>query len=308
MLAKVKSNSLCKALSILAVVASIVFQLLSTSAAAVENSAIQKHFVTQVSGAGKPVILIPGLMSDASVWESLKSDLSKNYQVHTVNIAGFASTAAIENPSIAMVKQQLLDYIKANKLQKPAVIGHSLGGFLGFWLAASAPSEMGPIISVDGLPFVGPVFTGSNASTVESMAAQALQLKAMYNNMSQQQLVEQSKYGLSIQASSDEAKAKVMAMVQTSDPATVGEAVYHLMSTDLRQDIANIESAVLLLGASGGFSHDQQKTAMQQLYQQQLAAHPKAQLIMNTQSRHFIMFDDPMWLKQQVQRFLSEHL
>ena len=179
---------------------------------------------------------------------------------------------------------------------------------MSFWLSSSAPKDIGPIISVDGLPFVGAVFTRTNSSTVKSLAKQAQQIKNMYSNMSQQQLTDQSRYGLSIQASSDESKAQVMSMIQTSDPKTVGEAIYHLMSHDLRLDIANITSPVLLLGASGGFSTDQQKVAMQTLYAQQLQALPKAQLLMNTNSRHFIMLDDPQWLEEQVKTFLGSHL
>jgi len=110
------------------------------------------------------------------------------------------------------------------------------------------------------------VFTRTNSSTVASLAVQVQQIKNMYTNMSQQQLIDQSGYGLSIQASSDEAKAKVMNMIQTSDPKTVGHAIYSLMSHDLRQVLANITSPVLLLGASGGFSTDVQKVAMQTLY------------------------------------------
>jgi len=308
MLEKIKSHFICLVLSIVVFIGSFIFQAFDNLAFSTENPASNQQFVTQVSGSGKPVLMIPGLMSDGRVWEELANSLSNTYQVHIINITGFASTTAISNPSLTAVKQQLLTYINTHELHKPAVIGHSLGGFMSFWLSSSAPAKVGPIISVDGLPFIGPVFTRTNDSTVESLAGQAQQIKNMYSNMSQQQLIDQSRYGLSIQASSDGAKAKVMSMVQTSDPQTVGQAIFSLMSHDLRQDIANITSPVLLLGASGGFSTDEQKTAMQTLYTQQLQALPNAQLQMNTNSRHFIMYDDPKWLEEQVMNFLGTHL
>jgi pimeloyl-ACP methyl ester carboxylesterase len=308
MLQKIKSHPLCSRLSVAIFIGSILFQLAVNGVFAAENPSSNKQFVSHITGAGKPVILIPGLMSDGSVWQPLANALSKTYQVHTINIAGFAGTVAVDNPSLVEVKQQLVAYIQQHKLQIPAVIGHSLGGFMSFWMAANNPTEIGPIISVDGLPFIGPVFTRSNATTVESLAAQAVQIKNMYNNMTQQQLVEQARYGLSIQASSDEAKEQVLSMVKTSDPKTVADAIYTLMNHDLRQDIAKITSPVLLLGASGGFSHDEQKDAMQTLYTQQLQALPSAQLLMNRHSRHFIMLDDPQWLEQQVMSFLGTHL
>jgi pimeloyl-ACP methyl ester carboxylesterase len=308
MLEKIKSHPLCSVLSVVVFIGSIVFQMVVNGVFAAENPSSNKQFVTQVSGSGKPVILIPGLMSDGSVWEELANSLSKTYQVHIINIAGFASTATIDNPSITATKQQILTYIDTHKLLKPAVIGHSLGGFMSFWLASSEPTKIGAIVSVDGLPFIGPIFTRTNSSTVESLAGQALQIKNMYDNMSQQQLIDQSSYGLSIQASSDASKTKVMNMIQSSDPKTVGQAIYTLMSHDLRQDIAMITSPVLLLGASGGFDTDEQKSAMQRLYKQQLQALPKAELLMNTHSRHFIMYDDPKWLEERVKTFLGANL
>jgi pimeloyl-ACP methyl ester carboxylesterase len=289
-------------------IATVIFQMAINGVFAKQRISEDKQFVAQVSGSGKPVILIPGLMSDSRVWEELTRSLSKTYQVHAINIAGFAGTPAIDSPSLVLMKQQLMAYIQQHKLHKPAVIGHSLGGFMSFWMSSSAPTDIGPIISIDGLPFIGPVFTRTNATTVESLAGQAQQVKSMYNNMSQQQLIQQSSYGLSIQASSDEAKQQVMNMVKTSDTKTVGDAIYTLMRHDLRQDIANITSPVLLLGASGGFSTDEEKTAMQTLYAQQLQALPNAELRMNADSRHFIMLDAPKWLEEQVMNFLGAHL
>jgi len=289
-------------------IGTIIFQMAANGVFAAGTPEAEQQFSVQVRGEGKPVMLIPGLMSDGRVWDELAGLLAKSHQVFTINLAGFGATPKVNNPSLEVVKQQILSYIRQHKLDKPVVIGHSLGGFMSFWLASSAPSAIGPIISVDGLPFVGPVFTRTNATTVQSLAGQAQQFRNMYANMSQQQLIDQSAYSLSIQASSDAAKQIVMDMITTSDPNTVGQAVFSLMNHDLRQDIANITSPVLLLGASGGFSKDEQKSAMQTLYAQQLEALPTAKLQMNNQSRHFIMYDDPNWLAKQIMDFLGAQL
>lgn len=290
-------------------ITTVIFQIaVNSKAFATEQTATNNQFTVEVSGAGRPIILLPGLMSDSRVWDELASYLSSSYELHKINVAGFAATPAVANPSVTELKAQLLAYIHKSKLQKPILIGHSLGGFMGLWLASTAPQAIGPVISVDGLPFIGPIFTRSNDTTVQSLKGQAQQIKLMYSNMSQQQLIEQSRYSLSIQASSEEAKAKVMAMIETSDPATAGQAIHSLMSHDLRQDIAKITSPVLLLGASGGFDSDSQHTMVEALYKQQLSNLPHAQLVMNTKARHFIMFDDPQWLKQRVLNFLGAQL
>jgi N-formylmaleamate deformylase len=259
----------------------------------------------QAKNQGKSIILIPGLMSDARVWDTLVANLAPHFELHLINVAGFADNAAVAAPSMSALKTQLLAYIIEHNLHKPAVIGHSLGGFMAFWLASSEPALIGPIVSVDGLPYIGPIFTGSNSSTVATMAAQAQQIKTMYANLSEEQLAAQSRYGLPRQVSSKEAQAKIMAMLEHSNPATVADAVYTLLSTDLRQDIGKISSPVLLLGASGGFSDSAQQIAAEQLYREQLQALPNATLQMNTDSRHFIMYDAPVWLNKQIVDFLE---
>lgn len=292
-------------------IVTLIFQALANGLVfGADNNDAQEpaQFTVTLRGQGKPVILIPGLMSDQRVWHALSAELSSKYQLHLINLAGFADTPAITEPSLDAVKQQLLAYIEENQLDKPVVIGHSLGGFMAFWLASSAPDSIGAVISVDGLPFIGPIFTQSNESTVESLAAQAMQIKGMYQAMTQQQLSMQGRYGLSRQATSTEAQNTVMTMIEHSDPATVGQALYTLLSNDLRQDIANIKAPTLLLGASGGFDDLAQHAAAEQLYQEQLAALPSAKLKMNTHSRHFIMFDDPQWLNKQVIAFLEASL
>lgn len=49
----------------------------------------------------------------------------------------------------------MISYIRANKLQKPIIMGHSLGGFMALWIASAEPDLVGDIIAVDSLPFLG---------------------------------------------------------------------------------------------------------------------------------------------------------
>tara|TARA_R110002111_G_scaffold187720_5_gene253323 strand:+ start:379 stop:588 length:210 start_codon:yes stop_codon:yes gene_type:complete len=67
MLEKIKSHSLCSVLSVVVFTGSIVFQMAVNGVFAAENLSLNKQFVTQVSGSGKPIILIPGLMSDGNL-------------------------------------------------------------------------------------------------------------------------------------------------------------------------------------------------------------------------------------------------
>jgi len=247
-----------------------------------------------------PVILIPGLMSDGSVWQSTVEELRKNHQVHVIHIAGFAGKSAIVGPLLPVVKTDLLAYIREQKLNKPVVIGHSLGGYMAFALATAAPELIGPIVAVDGLPYLAPVFTRDAKTQVADMQQQAIQLQRMYQQFNAEQFRATIAQGLYIQASAGKNADHVLAMAMKSDRNAVGQAVYELLTSDLRPDLAKLRQPVLLLGAGGALPAESMRPAVLNLYQQQLAAAPKATLEFNWQSRHFIMLDDPQWMFNQI--------
>lgn len=278
--------------------------------AAVASAAATTSFSVEVIGKGQPVILIPGLMSSPAVWQSTVDALKADHQLHLVHLAGFSGKAARtavqpDSSLLGVVQQELLAYIAAKQLQRPVVIGHSLGGFLAFALASRAPDTIGPIISVDGLPYLAPVFTRNPATTAAQMQTQAAQISMQYGGMTKTQLSQATAQGLFIQATSQSAQQQVLAMAEASDPKTVGQVMAELLTTDLRPQVSNIKQPVLLLGASGALP-PQAQAGVKALYQQQLEKLPAAQLDINTQARHFIMLDDPAWLNQKIRRFLQE--
>ena len=280
---------------------------ISTAASSVNTTS----FSVEVIGQGRPVLLIPGLMSAPSVWQSTVEQLKADHQLHLIHIAGFAGKAALtgQNPQPAQllqtVQQELLAYIDAKQLKQPVVIGHSLGGFLAFAMASTAPQQIGPIVSVDGLPYLAPIFTRNPATVPAQMQTQAAQISMQYGGMTQAQLSQTTAQGLFIQATSPAAQQQVLAMAGQSDPVTVGRAMAELLTTDLRPQLGQIKQPVLLLGASGALPREAQ-AGVQALYQQQLEKLPAAQLDIHTQARHFIMLDDPAWLNEKIRSFLQE--
>ena len=81
------------------------------------------------------VILIPGLASSREVWRATADRLKATHRVHLVQLAGFAGEpwthgdGAFVQPAV----DELARY--AATLNRPAVIGHSMGGMTGVMLA-----------------------------------------------------------------------------------------------------------------------------------------------------------------------------
>lgn len=286
-----------KQLSILALL-TLVFS--STSYAQSSLSSIK----VEIKGTGKPIILIPGLMSDASVWRKSAEILSKQHELHLVSVAGFAGQPPIDDISLVKLQQDLVNYIRINNLTELTIIGHSMGAFLGYYLALELPDNVGKVIAVDGLPFVSPIFTRTNKTKPSDAKPYAQQIKAQYQSLNNTQLAAMTKQGVFIQATSTQDQTKVIEMAKRSDPKTVGTIMHDLMITDLRDSLKNLKVPVLVLGASGAFRSEAEHEYVENLYKEQFALTELVELRMNRSVRHFIMFDDLPWLLTQINQFI----
>lgn len=98
----------------------------------------------EILGEGHPVILISGYTCDMHSWDSVKDTLSEHFQVIVFDNRGTGKSEstyheyAIED--LAKDTYQLMDYLR---LQKPHIIGHSMGGSVAQVLAAQYHSKIG---------------------------------------------------------------------------------------------------------------------------------------------------------------------
>src|SRR5690349_6528144 len=99
-----------------------------------------KVFSVEIIGKGKPMILIPRLSSSGEVWRATGEHYREGYQCHILTLAGFAGQPAVaSNSFLETVCQAITAYIREQKLDKPVIVGHSLGGFIALKLASQEP-------------------------------------------------------------------------------------------------------------------------------------------------------------------------
>ena len=107
----------------------------------------------EVLGSGPDVILIPGYASSREVWRVEAERLSATHRVHMVQLAGFAGEAWThgDGPFLQPALDDLARYVREGGLERPAVIGHSMGGLTALMLAQQNPDRIGRVMSVDSL-------------------------------------------------------------------------------------------------------------------------------------------------------------
>jgi len=269
-----------------------------------EPVAATKSFAVKVIGHGKPMLLIPGLTCGGDVWDGAVEHFKDRYQCHVLTLAGFAGQPAIPSPMMETVRKDISAYIRSQKLDHPVVMGHSLGGFLVFWLGATEPDLVGPMIAVDGLPFYGAVFNPE--ATAESAKPMAESMRQMMSQQTQEQFVEQNKRFLGGMITDPKNLDLIAPTCARSDPKAVGNAMFDLMTTDLRPEVAKIKTPVLLIGASGNFQTPESLARGKEIYEGQVAKVPHHRVVFAEKSKHFIMLDAPDFLFATVDGFLGK--
>lgn len=259
-------------------------------------------------GKGKQhMILIPGLTCPGAVWSETVLRYQNKYTLHVISLPGFAGIPAIEtNEYLKTMRDELIAYIKTNKLKKPILIGHSLGGFLSLWISAVEPDLVGPNFIVDALPFFPAIQDPS--ATVENMKPMATSMRNMMKDATPEQVKQSQQYYLSTMATAPDKLEIIGKWGIESHSPTVAQAMYEMQTTDLRQELATIKVPVTVLGAwiaykNYGVTHESTFKNFSNQYQ-----HVKNVNIQLTDTaKHFIMYDDPEWYFQNMDKFLNQH-
>lgn len=272
-----------------------------------------QRFTVEVIGKGPDVILIPGLMSPREVWRAEAERLKARHRVHLVQIRGFGDDAGINasGPVLAPFVAELGEYIVREKLHKPAVVGHSLGGLAALMLGADKPELPGRIMAVDALPFFPVLF--DPAATVQSAAPQAEQMKAAILARGKDWKAPLTRPDCS--AATGLAPLVPGAMSRTmagqclvrgwgaaSDPRVGAQAMADDMTTDLREAIAKI--AVPLTVVYAADSRIMPDEGFAALYRTNYAKAAAVRLVPVADSLHFVMLDQPTAFAAAMNEFL----
>ncbi len=102
-----------------------------------------KVFITEPSNPA--LVLVHGLGSAGTIWNSLIGDLSKDFNVYSIDLPGHgdADLAEDEGYDPRSLGQMILDFMdKVHNLTSMHVAGNSLGGWISLEMAALAPERV----------------------------------------------------------------------------------------------------------------------------------------------------------------------
>jgi N-formylmaleamate deformylase len=282
-------------------------KILALSLALASALAAQQPFQVKVSGHGQPMILIPGLSSSGETWETTVAHYRDRFECHVLTVAGFAGVPRVPAPILDQVRDGLADYIRAHKLARPVIVGHSLGGFLALALAVKYPELPGRLVIVDSYPFLAGVMDPQ--ATPETARQMAAQMRQYMDPQSQEDYERYVKSGVGTRGmvTSDAGFERLIQWGLASDRTAVADAMAELLTADLRAELAAIKSPTLVLAAWAGYKqYGATRESTLANLRAQYAKLSGVEFRVTDTARHFMMWDDPAWFFAAVDGFLAQ--
>jgi pimeloyl-ACP methyl ester carboxylesterase len=228
------------------------------------------------------------------------------HRYHLVQVAGFAGQARGANTDGAVaapVAEEIARYIAARGLEKPAVIGHSMGGTIGMMLAARHPDILSGLMVVDMVPFLGAMF-GPPGTTGASIAPTADSLLTQLRAADPAGRQARTVAAINNMIDTVPMRAGAIEDSTTSDLDVSARAYHELVVTDLRPELGKITvpTTVLYVVPKAPGLTDEKIDA---LYNAGYAPLKGATLKRIPSSAHFIMWDQPEQFQAEVKGFLG---
>ena len=118
----------------------------------VEANGIRQHYLEYGAGPVE-LVIVPGITSPAITWEFVAEELAASCRVLTLDIRGRGlSDRPASDYSLPEYAADVAGLIGSLGLERPVVLGHSMGARIVAALGALHPDSHGPLIVVDPAP------------------------------------------------------------------------------------------------------------------------------------------------------------
>lgn len=278
-----------------------------TTQAATSSSSFEAGSVhVDQYGSGSPaLVLIPGLTDSSSVWNTTVARYQNAHTIYALTLPGFGGRPAVATPMLDTADRDIAAFLA--HLNKPVLIGHSMGGFLVIRLAEEHSDLIRGAIAIDGLP----VFPGLDKMSPQARASVASAAGSKVGHESTSDFETAEAQQLSYMTKPPNVQT-ALGFSKGADVAATGTYMQELMSADLRPDLSKIRVPLLEIAPFDATIDPnnpyipmytlQQKRAY---YQGLVGGDPSAKVVVIEDSRHFVMLDQPEKLFAAMDGFLA---
>jgi 3-oxoadipate enol-lactonase len=114
----------------------------------VETNGIQTYY--EEYGEGPPIVFLHGAWGDHRLWAEQVQSLTKDYRLIVYDLRGHGRTggSAVDSYTIRLYVDDLNALITTLDLDKPAICGRSMGGFVALTYAATYPDTISALCTL----------------------------------------------------------------------------------------------------------------------------------------------------------------
>lgn len=104
-------------------------------------------------GDGPPLVILHGLFGSARNWRTIAEQLADTYRVYAVDLRNHGESEHADSMSFSEMIDDLRVFLDAEGLERPAMIGHSVGGKVAMLFALLYGQHLDRVVVVDIAPF-----------------------------------------------------------------------------------------------------------------------------------------------------------
>ena len=103
----------------------------------------------EIRGAGRPLVLLHGGLGSGEMFGPVLTELAKHHQVIAPDLQGHGRTADIDRPiDVRLMADDIAALIDHLKLDRPDVVGYSLGGGVALQVAFKYPEKIRKLVAI----------------------------------------------------------------------------------------------------------------------------------------------------------------
>lgn len=255
-------------------------------------------------GKGKPILCIHGLTANCRFWDCLASALSPRHRVIAMDLRGRGlSDKPPTGYSIERHCKDILTLMDDQGLERPVLMGHSLGAFISLVFAAKHPQKASRLILVDGggklsETQMAKVFTGIKPS-LDRLGQVFPSFEAYLMNMKQALYLQpwNSYMETYFRYEVEEVEGGVRSRVH---PKHIEEEAINLKKEDSTQFYSKVTCPTLILRATKGMLAEDDLVLPEDVAERMVKEFPHAELLELEGVNHYTILFQPNPMRDQA--------